>query len=882
MFSFLNADSADRETSGAEAVDKLVARLNSAVMLDDRRGAVLGLRSLSKEYQVDVGSQAMDALIDVLRNDRADTEITTSALEALINVTKSKKEGDNSTTTNDDDVGVMFTEIFVKNVENVLILLILLEEVDFYVRFNTVKLLTVLLGNRPRQLQSCIMQQPVGVSRLMDLLKDKREVIRNEGLLLMINLTKSNANIQKIVAFENAFELALSIIAEEGQSEGGIIVEDCVTLMTNLLDANVSNQNYFRETSCVALMAPFFKFNLTPPEWPLQARNNIKAMLQVVRLLVAPDNPPTARTAAQTAAAACGLLNSLVALAFASTLPDRSLAMSTLAEVIRGHNENQTAYAALQPVPNTPSVLASIGWAFKEDAPFDVRAAAVYSAIAYLHLNNSVQSSIVQSLLPGSSSPFSNVAVLLCQGLLAPQLPITTWVSAMVFTQLLVGNSEAKETLMQVVITREATEPESLLSICTSALAQSKQQRQRVGMLVTLIAWLHDSPAVVKAFLGMKDIMGFLVTLTHDQDNRALPMMDGLCCLLLGVCMASNDNSHEQHDRNAFMQIIQHRIGGEDEYLGRLEQFLKCEELTVAANTTAIVQDEKMSWFHQDLAVLLQDAVRSVKACVTGKPMTSSSRTSEPKTAASVSYHNSVVDSYKEFIRSQDEELQQLRKQLEQINLGDGSGPAVTSAVDSTATAAVSAELETLKHELATVQAERDSLAQVLSQQTSTAQTTGEGSDSSAELIGAKAELEQLRMQVQMMQANSATDDSAAELQAARADLIHLQEENQALHFQINALQDQQLHQDSDASISAELAQAQEQAKRSAADYAQLNEMHEDLLVLLSTQHETIGKYRQRLLALGEAVSDDELDTTVEGGQDDDIDDGSLPFVEDA
>jgi hypothetical protein len=32
-------------------------------------------------------------------------------------------------------------------------LLILLEEVDFYVRFNTVKLLTVLLGNRPRQLQ---------------------------------------------------------------------------------------------------------------------------------------------------------------------------------------------------------------------------------------------------------------------------------------------------------------------------------------------------------------------------------------------------------------------------------------------------------------------------------------------------------------------------------------------------------------------------------------------------------------------------------------------------------------------------------------------------------------------------------------------------------
>ena len=54
-------------------------------------------------------------------------------------------------------------------------------------------------------------------------------------------------------------------------------------------------------------------------------------------------------------------------------------------------------------------------------------------------------------------------------------------------------------------------------------------------------------------------------------------------------------------------------VGQEDEYLGRLEQFLKCEELATAAHTTRIAQDERLSWFHQDLAVLLQDAVNSVK-----------------------------------------------------------------------------------------------------------------------------------------------------------------------------------------------------------------------------------------------------------------------------
>ncbi|GCC38764.1 hypothetical protein chiPu_0023298 [Chiloscyllium punctatum] len=56
----------------------------------------------------------------------------------------------------------------------------------------------------------------------MDLLADSREVIRNDGLLLLQQLTKANAAIQKIVAFENAFERLLDIITEEGMSDGGI------------------------------------------------------------------------------------------------------------------------------------------------------------------------------------------------------------------------------------------------------------------------------------------------------------------------------------------------------------------------------------------------------------------------------------------------------------------------------------------------------------------------------------------------------------------------------------------------------------------------------------------------------------------------------------
>nr|KAF6432693.1 USO1 vesicle transport factor [Rousettus aegyptiacus] len=66
----------------------------------------------------------------------------------------------------------------------------------------------------------------MGVSRLMDLLADSREVIRNDGVLLLQALTRSNGAIQKIVAFENAFERLLDIITDEGNSDGGQIAEN--------------------------------------------------------------------------------------------------------------------------------------------------------------------------------------------------------------------------------------------------------------------------------------------------------------------------------------------------------------------------------------------------------------------------------------------------------------------------------------------------------------------------------------------------------------------------------------------------------------------------------------------------------------------------------
>jgi len=107
----------------------------------------------------------------------------------------------------------------------------------------------------------------------MDLLTESREVIRNDvgifqtrtagndylaarqltfvfhlsqALLTLIEITKGNSNIQKIVAFENGFEALFAIMIEEGLCEGGVVVEDCLLLLLQLIKNNTSNQQFFK------------------------------------------------------------------------------------------------------------------------------------------------------------------------------------------------------------------------------------------------------------------------------------------------------------------------------------------------------------------------------------------------------------------------------------------------------------------------------------------------------------------------------------------------------------------------------------------------------------------------------------------------------------
>ncbi|XP_047399814.1 general vesicular transport factor p115-like [Sciurus carolinensis] len=402
----MGGQSAGPQHTEAETIQKVCDRVASSTLLDDRRNAVRALKSLSKKYRLEVGIQAMEHLIHVLQTDRSDSEIIGYALDTLYNIISNdeEEEVEENSTRQSEDLGSQFTEIFIKQQENVTLLLSLLEEFDFHVRWPGVKLLTSLLKQLGPQVQQIILVSPMGVSRLMDLLADSREVIRNDGVLLLQALTRSNGAIQKIVAFENAFERLLDIITEEGNSDGGIVVEDCLILLQNLLKNNNSNQNFFKEGSYIQRMKPWFEVGDENSGWSAQKVTNLHLMLQLVRVLVSPTNPPGATSSCQKAMFQCGLLQQLCTILMATGVPADILTetINTVSEVIRGCQVNQDYFASVNAPSNPPRpaivVLLMSMPRRRPAAPRSNR----------LLLSNSVRDALPSPLqLPGNNAPRS-------------------------------------------------------------------------------------------------------------------------------------------------------------------------------------------------------------------------------------------------------------------------------------------------------------------------------------------------------------------------------------------------------------------------------------------------------------------------------------------
>ncbi|KAJ2488999.1 Vesicle-mediated ER to Golgi transport protein [Coemansia sp. RSA 2050] len=629
--------------SPAETIQRMADRAETSTLLEDKRAAVLGLKGLSREYKKDVGEVALDTLLKVLKEDSEDHNLLKAILETLNNLCARDSPGGEllEGATMADPVADKFSQAILHDSDDVISTFLgLLGDADFYVRYYTVQLLSALHTCAGEELQQRVLVSPTGVGRLVDLLSDQRDIIRNEGIQLLIAMTKRNADIQKIVAFENAFDYLLGIVDEEGGVRGNIIVQDCLQLLHNLLNYNVSNQNFFRETSGIQRLPSLL---VTDPsqtaagrsghpipdgdedlEWTSQHALNMLVVLDIVRMLIQPGNTNTQSN--QSAMQQCGVIPPLLqlALAYEAPLNVRAQALYAIGDVIRAHQANQNLFQRIlittaveddsdpssqRAIPE-PAIVIVIRLAVgKHPATvsaneyYIVRAAATHLVQAYVGGNTDAQLALAATLTPPGdigtitepeqhqSAGSLIVSVLLDWRETSKEDVWRVWYAALLLSTILRDHNECKEQALKITL-GDASKGEEPFPLINELMSQARQATQhgadvRVSLaILTLISvWLVNFPKGVSVFLDESANISFLVEqISGSSGINAL--VQGVAAFMLGIVYQFDVDPESPMSRESLYPIISKRVGA-DQLLIRVQRLRDSKEFQYAVGLAA-------------------------------------------------------------------------------------------------------------------------------------------------------------------------------------------------------------------------------------------------------------------------------------------------------
>jgi len=651
------------QVSSAETIERLVDRVNTSTLLEDRRDACRALKAMSKKFRLEVGAQGLAPLMNILKTDGSDTEIISYVLDTLCNICSPEDFDEEVVDDNREEitgVGEGFSEMFLKNKENISLLLNYMEEFDFKIRRPAVQLLTDLLTNCAREVQQQLLDSHVGVSRLMDILGETREVLRNDALILLFKVTKGNANLQKIVAFENAFDKLFEIMEAEGWTDGGIVVEDCLRLLLNLLRNNPSNQTFFKEGSYINRIKPGLDVIETDDQgWDAQKVANMLHILQLIRTLVSPSNPSQITNSCQQATSSSGVMEQLTSILLASGIPADVLTetINTLAEVIRGDNRNQEKFMSVSAPsqPPRPAIILLLMSMVNDKQPFSLRCAVLYCFQSYLFKNSVGQGSIVSSLLPTTEQqPDISAGQLLCGGLFSPD-PVSNWLCSAALSHVFIDTEEMKIELLRVQLsTTVGSPPVSLISQCVKILqhAATTNTNTRFGVLQLLCSWVAGCTPAVTMLLSSQDSLSFLLNQIgsneHDETER---LSHGLCAVLLGLCILHNDGSVPGHTAHDLTTLVEKRLGS-DMFLDKIGDIPKHEGYIKALKSPQLrcASTSDLLFDH-----LFCELFRSIDRDITGILVKKSSASPHLNGAN----ESGDILQYKNFIREQDLKMNQ-------------------------------------------------------------------------------------------------------------------------------------------------------------------------------------------------------------------------------
>ncbi|KAI5283472.1 hypothetical protein KEM54_002107 [Ascosphaera aggregata] len=601
MFRILESQAPARQTA-TDTINVLSSRLQSATLLEDRRAAILGLRSFSKEYPASVASGALRPLITCLKNDVEDVDTIKIVLETLLMLFAPDENSPEAS----DEIALWLADEFTQRQDNITSLLDLLESGDFYSRLYSLQLISSISSARPERTQESIFTAPLGISRLVSLLDEPREPIRNEALLLLISLTSSSPELQKVVAFENAFDKIFALIDAEGAlSNGSEVVADCLALLANLLNLNHSNQSYFRETAGVKrlalLLSDATKSQDEPvPQWMLADRDkNTWGLLAIVRIFLVKGGFSTVTN--QKSFWHNGLMEQALRIAFSheSSMKVRAMAFNTCADMISGNAELQESFADIdvvvtstpptsssantpvngekkkQPVVERLNVIEALLRLLLEPGSLlilDLRLAASECMKAFFAGHAGIRGHFLRRAIEGHSNGQDKIPNLFTVLLRPPTIrgnsdPYQSWLASVLLSHLVFDDPDAKALACKVHEGDEANGEEVVTCVqaitanLVTGLQKNDDIRISIGYLMLLCMWLWEDPDVVNDFLAEGSSIQTLIQETK-QSLSSPVLLPGLCAVLLGIAYEFSTKDSPL-PRSTLHELISGRLGRE-------------------------------------------------------------------------------------------------------------------------------------------------------------------------------------------------------------------------------------------------------------------------------------------------------------------------------
>lgn len=253
-----------------------VERLQYAMLLGERKKAIQALHELARSYvttngggnsdsygyghqiqkpraTVDhriLGDAAIPVVLNALISDPRDTELMEAMLEFLQEiVAKSPSTAFSLLQQMGSSArgGKSSYSMQGAPTSGIQICLQLLQDPSPWIRGPTITLVKYIQEAKQKEFAAAVLECKEGLRRLLEVVEDKREHIRDAALQVLVKLTEREKMVQQFLAFEDGFVRLFQIMEVEGLVEGSSVISDCLQIVNNMVRDNLMTQTLLQE-----------------------------------------------------------------------------------------------------------------------------------------------------------------------------------------------------------------------------------------------------------------------------------------------------------------------------------------------------------------------------------------------------------------------------------------------------------------------------------------------------------------------------------------------------------------------------------------------------------------------------------------------------------